>query len=351
MNRRNFLRISGLSTAGLLAPDILKSNILEIPKFNPNIKPISGSWFEFQHLSDSEGGYWNKDLAKFTTEQWKEKIYEIREIGMEYLVLMSVAAFDRAFYPTDIAPLFEMECNDPLEAVLSAADECGIKFFVSNDFWGDGHNAHNMMVDKETRQKRMLCMEEITQRYAHHKSFYGWYFPNEAQLQPYFTDAFVNYVNDCSQMARLLTPHCINLIAPYYIIWAKNDDKFVKQLENLDIDIIAYQDGVGVNHTKLGEAGSRFEILYDAHRRSTKARLWADMELFYFEEGTKGNLMPADFETRIIRQMEDISPFVEKILVYQYIGIMNKPQSKAHAGHKDSVRLYTQYKNWLDHQK
>ena len=71
------------------------------------------------------------------------------------------------------------------------------------------------------------------------------------------------------------------------------------------------------------------------------------MELFYFEDKTKGNLMPADFNTRILRQMEDISPFVDKILVYQYIGIMNKPGSKAYAGSPNSTKLYTDYKNWL----
>ncbi len=39
------------------------------------------------------------------------------------------------------------------------------------------------------------------------------------------------------------------------------------------------------------------------------------MELFYFEDGDGGNLLPADFNKRIIRQMENISPFVIRFSV------------------------------------
>jgi hypothetical protein len=157
-------------------------------------------------------------------------------------------------------------------------------------------------------------------------------------------------MNDCAKIAKSLTPKGVNLIAPYNIKAEKCDDNFVKQLEGMDIDIIAYQDGVGVNHTKLGEPAIYFEHLHKAHQKAGRSKIWADMELFYFEDKTKGNLLPADFDTRILKQMEDLSPFVEKILCYQYIGCMNKPGTTAYAGHenKESERLYKQYKSWCD---
>lgn len=112
-----------------------------------------------------------------------------------------------------------------MEAVLAAADECGIKFFVSNDFWGE-LDAYTMMIDKGVQKLRFRSMEEVAQKYSHHESFYGWYFPNEAQLQPYFIDECVKYVNECADFAQRLTPNCVNLIAPYFIKEARFDDYF-----------------------------------------------------------------------------------------------------------------------------
>jgi len=352
MRRRDFIKYLGLGGMAMAIPESIHAASAAATTVSSckKLKPISGSWFEFQHSTDSEGGNWNKALTRFTADQWKRKVFEMREIGMEYLVLMSVALDGKPFYPSQIAPQIPMGCEDPLEAVLSAADECGIKFFVSNDFWGE-LDAYTMMIDKEVQKLRFRSMEEVAEKYSHHESFYGWYFPNEAQLQPYFIDECVKYVNACTDFAQRLTPNCVNLIAPYFIKEARFDNYFVRQLEKMNIDIIAYQDGVGVNHTTLDDSARYYEILYKAHEKASRARLWADMELFYFEDGDGGNLLPADFNKRIIRQMENISPYVDKILCYQYIGIMNKPGTDIIAGHPDSLRLYEQYSAWYEQYK
>ncbi|MBL7757865.1 MAG: DUF4434 domain-containing protein [Chitinophagaceae bacterium] len=351
MNRRNFIRYSALGSAAMSIGTAGLANTGHHSGLNmADIKPIAGSWFEFQHLLPAEGEYWDPDLAKFTEAQWKEKVKEISELGFEYLVIQEVALDGKSIYPSKLVPQYKLGCADPLEAVLAAGDEVGMKFFLSNDFWDDCQKGEFLMTDPGIKKLRNGAMEEIVKKYGHHSSFYGWYFPNESYLMPYFDEKFIKYVNECSHVARSLQPASFNLIAPYNIKAEKSDDQFVKQLERMNIDVIAYQDGVGVNHTKLGEPAKHFENLYKAHQKAARSRIWADMEVFYFEKGTKDNLLPADFETRILQQMKDLSPFVDKILIYQYIGCFNKPGTTAYAGHRnqESVRLYNQYKSWLD---
>jgi hypothetical protein len=343
MERRNFI-----FSLGLIPFTRTFLNQLETIQTNTphQIKPIEGSWFEFQHHNEAEGKYWNQILAQFTDREWKEKVKEIAQTGIRYLVLLDVAIHDKSFYPSRLLPSHaHMACEDPLEAVLSAADQYGIKFFISNGFYGDWTNPVFLMQDKQVNRLRLQAMNEVAERYAHHESFYGWYYPNETGIPEYYEDVFINYVNGSSAEAYKLTPKAKTLIAPYGTEHVKADDRYAKQLEQLNVDYIAYQDEVGVEKSTPDQTGRYFERLYQVHQKAAKARLWADVEVFCFEgEVYHSALLPAPPE-RVIRQLEAISPFVEKILIYQYTGMINRPESPVFAGHPDSVKLYRQLVN------
>lgn len=348
MNRRKFLHTTALTLAA--TPLFNQLSALGY-KRNPHIKPIAGSWFEFKHHSDVEGTYWNPAFSQFSDQQWKALVKDISETGMEYLVLLSVADNGKTFYPSQLQDRYDFVSLDPLEAVLSAADEYNIKFFISNDFWSDYRDVHNMMTNKEVAELRRKGMEEVAGKYAHHKSFYGWYFPNETGLINTIDETTISYVNECSKLARELTPDCVNLIAPYGTKSIRFDDHYVKQLERLDIDIMAYQDEVGVRKTNAGAAGKYFEGLYNVHAKAGRSRLWADVEVFDFEGAVYGSpLIPAGFD-RVLTQLEDISPFVENILIYQYCGLMSKPGSIASFYSPKAEMLYMDYTNWLKAQQ
>lgn len=74
---------------------------------------------------------------------------------------------------------------------------------------GPDLDAHRMMTDRELGKKRNQSMEEIYKKYGHHQSFYGWYFPNESWLDPYFCDFVIPYVNECAQVAKSLNANCM----------------------------------------------------------------------------------------------------------------------------------------------
>lgn len=341
LNRRDFLLALGLG-AGALAIDPQQSLAASAPT---RVKPIAGSWFEFQHHATVEGVDWNPACARFTAEQWAEKIKEIKEAGLEYLVLMATAVYYRAFYDTKIYPKWQLGCADPLEAVLAAADQHKVKIFIGGGFYGDWES-DDTITDPVATKKRLQAMEELAGRYGHHPSFHGWYWPDEACISPYYSQAFIDYVNQCSRLARQLKPHAPIMIAPYGTRLVTPDDKYVRQLDAMDVDIVAYQDEVGVRKSTVSETSAFYEGLRKAHNRAQKAKLWADVEIFQFESDVyKSALLPAPFE-RVLRQLEAVSPWVDEILVYQYLGMMNKRDSAAFAGAPASAQLYSDYQAW-----
>lgn len=311
------------------------------------MKFMKGTWFEFQHHNLKEGVYWNPECRNFDCSQWREKVREIRQTGMEYIVLLASSLNFQAYFDTDIFPKAEMNCANPLETLLSEADECGMKVFMSAGFYGDWTQTLLNMTDPAITRTGLKAMNQLTESFGHHRSFYGWYLPDETCINGYFSRDFINYINTYAKEARKLNMNSKVLIAPYGTRLVKADDTFTGQLESLDVDFIAYQDEVGVRKTKVEESAAFFEKLKRAHDKAGRSALWADVEIFEFEgEVYRSALLPAEI-SRVKRQLEAVSPYVENILVYQYQGMMNKPGSKAFAGHASSERLYVDYMDWM----
>lgn len=312
-----------------------------------SIKPILGSWISVQHPNPKEAALWDPACAAFTEADWARTVRDMADLGFKYLVLLSVAHDFKAYYDSAIFPRKRFGCEDPIKSLLQAADDCGLRFFVGCGWFGNWADSGSRS-DPQVMRRRLQAMGELTERYGGHESFYGWYWPSEAAINERFSDEAVTYVNACSAEARRLTPGKKTLIAPYGTRLAVPDDRYVHQLESLDVDIIAYQDEVGVRKTKPEELPRIYEGLRKAHDRVPQRALWADVEIFTFAgEVYRSALIPASFD-RVEKQLAAISPFVDTILVYQYQGLMNPPGSSVFVGHVDSAKLYSDYRRWLD---
>lgn len=307
-------------------------------------KPIVGTWFEFWHHNLSEGKYWNSICRQFSAEQWQAKVDEIASVGMKYIVLMDTAIvykeYSESYFETDIFPFADMVCKEPIDALLNAAERNGIKVFISCGFYGDWEHPMENMTSSAVTERAFKAMEQLWAKYGHYKSFYGWYFPDETCINGYFHPAFIEYVNKYSAHAHKIAPHTKTLIAPYGTNRLIADEHYVEQLKELNVDIIAYQDEVGVRKSKPEDTAEYYKNLRKAHDIAGKAKLWADLETFDFEGDVYFSaLIPATWE-RIERQISSIAPFVDEILIYQYQGLFNKPDTIAFCGHPKSVSYY-----------
>ena len=308
-------------------------------------KPIVGTWFEFWHHNLKEGKYWNQICRQFSAEQWEAKVDEIASVGMKYLVLLDTAIvyddYAESYFETDIFPFADMACKDPMGAVLTAADRNGMKVFVSCGFYGNCYHALNNMTSPEVTERAFKAMEQLWAKYGHHESFYGWYFPDETCIAGHFHPDFMDYANRYSAHARKIAPGTKTLIAPYGTRILVADEEYIQQLRNLDVDIVAYQDEVGVRKATPEETGAFYANLRKAHDAAGRSALWADVEAFDFEGDVyRSALLPGSME-RVEKQIEAIAPYVDEILIYQYQGMFNKPGTIAYCGHPDSIAEYT----------
>lgn len=171
--------------------------------------------------------------------------------------------------------------------------------------------------------------------------------PVEAGISQYFNPGYLEYAHRAATICRTLTPGKPILIAPYGTKTIIPDSRYVDQLRILDVDIVAYQDGVGVEACTPEELGPIVQGLKRAHQEAGRSSIWVDLEIFAFEgEGERYRpLVPAPFE-RVKRQIENLSPHVERVICYQYWGLMNSPNATVRLGHPSSTRLYEDYREW-----
>ena len=322
------------------------------------IKPIVGTWFLLfwdynptGKCQDIRYDHWEPVVRRYTQAHWDAFLADLAAIGQEYLVLVCSFSGPKGrtcVYPSKVAEdVVKLGCEDPLEAVFTAADKHGLKIFATNDFYNSVELADAF--DEDCIRARNIILEELNQRYGHHASFYGWYLSKESYLCPYFKEDFIRYVNESAEIMRKIKPDAKILIAPYGTRLARYDETMVDQLRRLDCDIIAYQDCVGCLANSISESAIAFSNLRKAHDAAGRSALWADVETFEWDNGENrhdSRLIPTSWG-RLEAQLGAVSPYVDNILVFSFQGLLTNPNSLAYCGYEESAKLYAAYTSWL----
>ena len=317
-------------------------------------KQVDGAWMGFYHWSDAEGQFWNPEIKKMTDKQWGELVSAQNKLEMNVIVVQEVFRNQMyadkhqiekdgykglGFYPSQLFPeRVPIAAIDPLEAVLAKADEEGMNVFIGVGLyaWFD--------FSKGSLEWHKKVADELWEKYGHHPSFYGWYVSEEQDGGLGDEQArkdIVEFFEEFSAYVRRLAPDKPIMLATNSHHLRGAEETYRKLLPNLDILCPFGFHRMPADELTGEEAALKLQKLSD----EAGTHLWMDMEVFDFQ-GPDNALVPRSIKG-LLSDLHRFPNF-EKILCYQYPGLLNSPEASIKPGGENTVKLYLDYKNYLD---
>jgi len=315
-------------------------------------KLISGTWNGLYHWSEIEGKYWNQKLKMFTSEDWRAQIRGMHKLGMDIVVIQELFRNDAyygdhknsngylgfAYYPSKFgAGRVDIVCKDPLEVILDEASKLKMKVFpgVGLYAWFD--------FSKDSLNWHMEIAKELHEKYGHHHSFYGWYISEEIfgdlGNDPKREDEIVYFFQQINAFCKKITPTKPIMLAPNCHFVPQAVSGWKRLLSHLDI-LCPF----GFHRMPEGDiSGLEVAKLLQKLCNEAGTHLWMDMEAFDFEPDQA--LVPRAIEA--IKKDLDLFTNFEKILCYQYQGLMTDPAEKITLGGAKAVQLFNDYKKYF----
>lgn len=324
-------------------------------------KTIGGAWISFYHWSETEGKMWNPTIKNLTDSQWMEMVSGMHDAGMNIIVIQEsfrnqeyVGAHNiekdgykgKAFYPSKLYPdRMPIAAKDPVEAVLTRADELGMHVFM-----GVGMYAWFDYTQGSLNWHKKVA-KELWDNYHQHPSFYGFYVSEEGMgsLDCFEKDSSKHDMrrNEVLHFFSEFTPFCKQLAPDKPVMFAPNGwgvgrskGAYNQLMKNVDIICPFAFARMPEGDLTGKEAIAQLQQYCDAN----KAHLWLDLEAFLFNE-KEGYLYPRPI-TEIASDLNLFDNF-EKVICYQYPGVFNKPGASVRVGEASTVALYNDYQAYL----
>lgn len=320
-------------------------------------RTIDGSWVDIYHHDEKEGKPFNRDLAAMTDENWRELVRGMHDIGMNAIIntmlFQNFTHYGRHSMKTDGYPgkayypsrLFDarmpIAANDPLETILCEADKYGMHVFP-----GIGVYAFFDFTPGSLAWHKQVA-DEVFARYGHHPSFYGWYvseeIPGDLGGNPQRWKNIVDFFGEFTAHCRKLAPDKPVMLASNPYALPKAVETYRKLLRHVDI-LCPF----GFHRMPKGDIpGDEAARLLQSLCDEAGCHLWLDLETFVF--GEDGGLYPRPIEA-ILSDLHGLPGF-EKIFCYQYPGTMNAPSAARKPGGPTTVKLYQDYKRYLQQRR
>lgn len=333
----------------------IRSKTMEVlPASCRSVSRLGGAWNGFYHWSEEEGMLWNSALRNLTAEQWREQVLGMKQIGLDIIVVQELFRNQmyygdheipetryegKAYYPSELFPgRMPIACPDPLEAIMSEADRLGMNVFpgIGLYAWFD-YTPHSLEWHRNVAS-------ELWERYGHHPSFYGFYISEEIAGDLGGTETrkeeIIDFFRDFRRHCRTLAPDKPVMLAPNCWYIEKALDAWPRLLKHIDILCPFAFHRMNEDDISGEEAAALLQRLCD----QSGTHLWMDMELFLFD--TKNALYPRDIKG-LLSDMHRFPNF-EKILGYQYQGLLCAPGASVMPGGQKAEKLFKDYKDYLE---
>ncbi len=331
---------------------------------------ITGTFIGIDHWSDEEGARFQADIRSLDEDGWRRMVRDMGAIGIDTLVFQqSVCSRDgwgrgRAYYRSRKRPRFDWLRGDPYGAVVDEATRLGMTVIYGI---GDMHSPEPYRHTDTVLEDALITAGELLELYGGLKSFGGWYWTWE------YSPASLPGRDSMRRIVpKLRAFHdCPIMLAP-------NADRGISAtlLADIDVDIMAYQDTVGLacpdvfgrhaaadRHQSLHRLPELYKGLKAAHdawqpadaaqpvywnyytRPRGRTALWNDLEIWELDR--RHALVPTEL-ARVDSQLTLTAPYVDKQIIYQYPGLMCHPDSPVKVGGERAVTLYEAYVAYRD---
>ena len=322
---------------------------------------------EKKNLAKLSGTFICADYCnEWTDEKYDEEMGYLKELGMEYIVLMSLVLKQangnfNVGYPTQVGEAKDYyRGSDVLDKMLSHAEKYGIKVFIGlnlhDDWWPLWWDYDKLEEAQERLFEQMhignQMADEIYANYYHKypKSFYGWYWmwecwnfsimqiaePGRRQCIKILADAIninLDHLTEIDSTLPCLLSPFVNTDLTTSVDLEHMWKDFFALTHFRYGDIFCAQDSCGAGGQKLKDLREWYGAYARAEATKPGLRMWANNENFnQYDWGT----MTLD---HYIKQLQITDEFVDVHVSFSYLHYY----SPGHTRHMGWHNAYKQY--------
>lgn len=315
---------------------------------------ITGSWIDIVHGAPRDGVYWNRKTLAYTEEEWAVLVRHLRrDLGIELLLLQNVAKDGLALYPSKVMKRrWATGCADPVGAIARACSAEGVAFYPGIGFPPERLDTGADRLTDQALDWYRRVTEEVLERYGGEPCLSGLYCSAEIGIfVGIFSPDQVAFTRRLTDMWRAVAPGLPAVASPWFRGDFTRTDLLARSIADTGLSVIAYQDGQGFTTPTCPLDPARnacaFETLRWAHDQ-TEVALWANVELFRFENDIHFQpLLPGPF-ARIRTQLRAAAPHVDRVVAYTLPGLMTSQDVCPGLGVPETERLYWAYQGYRE---